>query len=61
MPKYTNPDSLNIIWASNATSGDINKPSGSKIQQGRAQEKPTYENENWSMNKPESLINCVIG
>lgn len=51
MAKYQKPNSVNTIWAIDALSEDINKPSDNYIQAGWTQVKPPYEYENWSMNK----------
>ena len=51
MAKYNKPNSINTIWAVNALSQDLEKPTDNYIQTGWTQVKPPYEYENWSMNK----------
>lgn len=56
MAKYEKPDAMNVIWASEALSVDIERPDDEEIRIGWEQEIPPYQTENWSMNKLHQAI-----
>ena len=51
MPKYTKPTNPNLIWANEALAADIVKPTDEQVSRGWIQQKPPFEQENWSINR----------
>lgn len=56
MATFAKPSDLNTVWASEAISADIEKPSDSYIKKGWEQVKPPYEYENWIQNQQSAFI-----
>lgn len=56
MATFVKPSDLNTVWASEAISADIEKPSDSYIKKGWEQVKPPYEYENWIQNQQSAFI-----